>query len=196
MQVLLLTGYKNSGKDTFFTNRFSLNEKYIILGRDKNTTFPEIKETSVRLSWAENVRKLVALDYPQFNGLNYDQCKDDPKYAIDGKTWRDIINEYTHRYPKSHWVDISMDEIYNNEQTIITDFRYPEMYTRLCTFIDPSKIISCRIFRDVPIGTDENEHFLDNFTTDFILLTDSNDIPKLIQLFPQYSNFKKITFAE
>lgn len=118
--------------------------------------------------------------------------------TISNKTFRDYCiqraEEARDKNP-NHWCAKVLSDVYESENVLITDWRYPnelEYYTESQNIIN-KKIITCRVYRSqVPIPDKEiaSEHSLDEFKTDYLLVTSEEEFTQAIKVFPLYTNYR------
>ena len=201
MSIILLSGYKRSGKDYLFKilNKEieCYNNWYVFsnsINGKRNLINDNTKEL-VRLSLADKVKKEVLEIY----GIPIEVKDKEEKIFTHYKTGeiisaRDAWIEWSairKQEDQLYWVKVIIDKILPDKITVITDWRYEYEYQYLSSFFN--NITTVRLFNpNVNIPTDESEVSLDNFTSDFLLVCSSKYEKKVIIPLKQYSKFNYI----
>lgn len=199
--IALVTGYSKSGKTTLpqlFNKTKGWN--YSIYSKDTKTQlqiYGKVNEVKI----AKIIRRELEIEDNVNNERKYEDMKD--KLFMGNYTYRDILEQqilYERKKDPYYFIKkcyahyIAGNE---NQNLMITDFRFPEEYDYL-TNLNPTTI---RIFRKVPEIKSEkyseykSEHALDSFKTDFLFIPYNESREgfwNAIAKFPQYSNYTKI----
>lgn len=187
--VILLSGFKRTGKDTFYNQiQGNLNEKYNwhIYANRKNTNnsqFIELlqnKSNFVRFGFADELKKEVCNHY-NINEIN--EYNKDTYSNIYSRTYRELLIDYAAKKREqnvNYWCSIVSNKItrfikYGFNNFMITDFRYPNEYQYISenNKINTDDIFTVRLFRDyidIPNISDLSERSLDDFNFDYILV--------------------------
>jgi hypothetical protein len=194
MAVVLLCGYRGTGKDTLFTEweqgRFPW--KVYRSRLSEQLGFP-IPLAPVRVAFADPLKQEVAEQY----GVPIDAPKEE-------KLWRNEAGElvsardlyiawgaYRRSQDPNYWCKKGAELVMKAPGTaVVTDWRFVNegMYFDE-RFPD---LITVRLFRSaVPIPPEdiESEHQLDGATTDYLLVTSQEDFAAAVEQFPQYRDY-------
>lgn len=105
---------------------------------------------------------------------------------------------------EDYWVNRVIEGMKEtNGHVVITDWRYPNEYNKICAVFPDTPVTTIRLFRSsVPIPDKHisSERSLDDFMTDILLLSDSgsssyeNEFQEACKIFPQYKNYVTIGF--
>lgn len=169
--VLMLSGYKRSGKDSFYQTLTGKNN-YRWKITKKFESLPDIHDISsptLRRAFADIIKK----------ELNINEDTKDMYDETIGMTPRDQCILYA-REKKSNNQDyfcqrLLVDMLEDDKLYIITDFRYPNEYTFMKQRF--KYVYTMRISRDgvpVPDLSIESEHQLDNFEFDYLVESSEN----------------------
>ena len=182
----MLTGYRRSGKDSFFR---SLGEGWLFLGR-RGSRQPLIPPT--RVAFADILKRNFLSDYRlDIDIETLDRYKDTPALLIDPtRTYRDFLIEYAEyhrRISPDYWIQRAFPVLPPPPCTV-TDWRYPNELEYLCEYAT-----TIRIFRSgAGVPPEENEHLLDDAITDYVAIPSidwESQQQEMVQLFPQYSDY-------
>lgn len=163
-QILLVSGYRGTGKDTFFK---------IISGQEDNFKWSIPDELNCIIESYKTIKRFAFADkLKQKLGIT-DEMKN--KILLGNKTGRDILIEFAKEKRNEdplYFCKLLIDDLLQLENTlvIITDHRYPNEYEYILTKFDNVKTI--RLYRKsvpVPDESIESERSLDNFNFDFFL---------------------------
>lgn len=193
MTVLLLCGYQTSGKDTVYHDLVheSFWESWIVLSKPGTTNHIKFTYSTkyIRIAFADDLKEYVLKKY----GLNPSIQKTDVIPQVHS-TYRDLLIKEsieTKKINETIWVESAVTKIKDNDLDIcITDWRFPYELEYIRKKVNDQPL-TARVFRkDVPIPRDDTEHQLDTFPTDIVILPNSSHIPRLVELFPQYKEYK------
>lgn len=156
MKIILLCGYKRSGKDTVADYLEQvIPEEYLLL----------------RTSFAHQLKRLCAIQFGIHRSF-FDYEKDTPLKIIGGKTKtpRDLCRlvgkEIRDKNP-NHWVELVLDEIDSFEQlgrnqlVIITDGRYNNELDVIEKYVGKEEFIATWVDRGLKSDGHESESSLD-----------------------------------
>lgn len=193
MSVLMLCGYKGSGKDTFYQDLCAgtLHTRWNIYG--KNSPFMSTTKYT-RVAFADRLKTYTIDKY----GLDETVCKDD---IVDdtGATFRDLLireGKLTRRTSPDKWTETALSE-YTPRADIplcITDWRFNHEYDYVVSRWMPNHrpdahVITARIVRtDVPVPSegDTSERELDAYTTEYLVVAKQDNLQDVLPIFPQY----------
>jgi len=189
--IILICGYKRTGKDTLYEN-LTLNGQYNWSVYRNSQKELKLDKNYSRFSFADELKKEVSKIY----GIPFQvDDKDLKQYKrVDGKiaSARDLYIEWgtiKRKQDPYYWC-----KFIKKDKCIITDWRYPNELEYVANGSDTSTV---RVFRSsvpVPDQTIESEHSLDKFTTDFLVLDNCDDLAKVQSLFPQYKDYTFYTY--
>jgi len=206
-KIIMLCGYKRTGKDILF-KKISLNKEKTKnlfswkVYKDKNLDNEFIKKETFykRIAFADNLKEEASIIYGIPHNIK-DSQKDIKKYThlktqklisardiyIEWGTYRILDDPYY--WCRSASTNIDPCKTITN---IFTDWRYIDEFNYLN--YNFNNISTWRLFRsDVPYPdiSISSEHNLDNFKTDYLLVRKDLDyeFQKAILLFPQYKNY-------
>jgi hypothetical protein len=162
MKVIMICGYRTSGKDTFYSSISGFNSlKWDII---PGNLFPLNKKY-----------KRIALADMLKNEINYieDGNKDKKTIIENGEliSPRDLCIKRGYLRRKQdpdYWCKLVINDLDKECYNVITDWRYPNEYLFFNRIAD---VITVRVKRIVEIPPEdvESEHSLDDFVTDFIV---------------------------
>ncbi len=202
MKVLLLCGYKTTGKDSIFI-KITQNVGY--QWRVYSSCDVNLKEFSnaSRLAFADLLKHEVSC---QYNIPSYipDSEKEKKQFVHDGVlvSARDLYIKWANIKRDEdidYWVKKAYDNVDEEQNIIVTDLRqHNELnYTHHSKLFN--NITTMRLFRsEVPIPplNISSEHQLDDLVTDIICIPEQYDdelnareFELCIQQFPQYNNY-------
>jgi hypothetical protein len=216
-KLVCITGYRRTGKDSLYKLCNSDRVIYVpyiqndnqeqikdiehykvkwIIYQEHNHQFPFIAITDFkRAALADKlkieVHKKLGLPDPE-NLEFYDKFKE--RMSIDGKSLRQHYIDYGQEkrdIDKDYW----LKEIVKTEfPTCITDLRFQNELAYL-KGEDPN-LVTIRVFRrDVPIppkiddSSQDTEHNLDDYLTDFLLVDSIQSYDKLTDIMPCYYSY-------
>lgn len=214
--MLLVCGYKRTGKDTLFDilNNKNTTDKWLVYSKDhSNFCFPNIKKHTIALEI-----KRYAHDYLGIEDKNYDDIKDSVAVSNIPKVkdrklhfiTQEEIDSYLPKNPNSVLRDwyIAFGSCYiqnrskyywceqvkfeGDNQVGISDFRYAFEYFYFSQKYD---VLTVRLYRSnvpEPAANIITEHDLDNFETDYLLVPDQDDFNLAVEKFPQYQDYQLI----
>lgn len=191
----LVSGYLRTGKDSLYLDfKGSRKFRWLIYRRPKITKQFIIDDTVQRVAFADSLKRETKRQYPQLNLYN-DSSKDTPIQDLQGLTPRDLyikIAKEKRDIDPDYWVKESHKN-FPRGSVMVTDHRYPNEYEYLHRLYPD--ITTIRVFRkEVPIPpfTMTSEHQLDNFYTDFVLVSSEEDFVELTNILPQYSTYNRL----
>ena len=205
MPIVLLCGYKRTGKDSVYETLSTHRSNYIWqIYRDPEkfgNEFPPRHNRKVsRIAFADSLKDEVRRLYPFVCNV-LDNEKDEKLFQMGEipVSLRDIykiVGSEKRQADPEHWCKLALQDLtrcpINMHYTIVTDWRYQnELEYIRHNFSD---IITVRIYRSSVIEPDlddETEHDLDNITTDILLLPINEDFGKVSERFPQYAHYRK-----
>jgi hypothetical protein len=203
MNILLISGYKTTGKDflcseiisgadtiklwTVFRNPYCNKDFRVV-----TTQFYK----GQRFAFADSLKDIVhkELGLPTYE---MDKCKD--ILVLQGKSLR---QHYIDTAVKMKNIDIDcfvklFHEKHGNQSGsfIITDWRFPHelSFINQTPFSYPKSITTTRVFdKNIPMpkNDDNIERSLESFSPDFVLLKQGTTFLDLINIFPQFSTYK------
>ncbi len=194
--ILMNCGYKRTGKDTLkdILDGNNVNKyKFFVYGtHEKNMV--DIRKQYTKLSFAEPLKSEVhrIFNIPfEINDVNKDikMFKLPNEQIVSARDLYQIWGEHKKTHDMNHWAKLLKNKI-KDENYYISDWRFINEYVFMKN-ID-ADIITTRIFRNsvkIPKYENKSEHELDNFTTDFLIVSDELDFQAAIRVFPQYSNY-------
>ena len=209
-KVILLCGYRRTGKDTFFVKLSDNKQDNLFLWKiykdptsSRNTFDSSLKY--IRTAFADSLKQD---EVPAIYGIPtfVSDLDKDLKQFIHYKTGelvsaRDIYIEWgtiRRASDPDYWCKAafkrpSLEETVDSSTCcVVTDWRFHNEATyMLNTYND---VLTVRLYRsDIPEPdvTIESEHSLDNYRTDFLLLRDNmeGEYEKVIEKFPQYAGY-------
>lgn len=201
--IILLCGYRTTGKDTFF-QILTKNPGFHTF-RYKIFAHPNFKSSAFntnlpyeRLSFADNLKQEASIEY----GIpaHIPDSDKDLKQFIHPTTKslisaRDIYIEWADirkSQDQDYWIKKAFDSHKIGSSFIVTDWRYTnESFYVKQTF---QNTITARIYRSniiEPALSISSEHSLDFYQTDLLILSHDleDDFEKAVQRFPQYKDF-------
>jgi hypothetical protein len=216
MTLIMVAGYRGSGKDTLYKQLSDKNFKPEFNWKvyyNPNIDINKLKILYdlnnlqiIRISFADKLKEQVRKNL--INEKNIDETFDTEKYKDspiscsssknnDNMTFRDYCIELAAKCRSNdidHWCKLVYDNIIENDDKniMITDWRYENEYI---FFEKLKQIISMRVYRSSIMIPDKNilsEHNLDNFVTDYLLVTNEYEFKLAIKEFPQYSEYIKL----
>ena len=190
--ILILIGYKGTGKDTLFkilNKEIKEYHPWLIFNKD-NDKFTYINLNFTRLAFADSLKDEVKSLY---NIECSEENKDIKNININNElvSFRSLcINYGKNTLDKQKWVKIVCSKINNNTNYIITDLRFKHEIEYLKMFFDKNNIEykTIRLFNsdiNIPDKNIISEHELDDYKTNFLFLKKFEDKDK----FTQYNNF-------
>ena len=198
MNVILLCGYRRTGKDSLYQKLNNENNYiwHVFQDPNKNIIFPT-KVEYIRSAFADALK----LETSQIYGITHDEFDKDVKNIIHYKTSelvskRDIYIEWAsvrRLEDPIYWCKAAFTNLdYIDKWIVVTDWRFTneENYVKE----NSKNVITCRLFRSDVIEPDVqivSEHQLDNVLTDFLLLSSEKDFKNVIVKFPQYKSYVK-----
>jgi len=184
--VILITGYKRTGKDTLFL-KFPDWSEYEIYAKEQ--TALNFKLPKVRFAFADPLRQQTS------EKLKVDIGQDKEK-VVDGKTIREHMKEIASKHrakDDAYYAKLirkAVDTAHGNMECtcMITDWRF---YVERDLF---PYATTGRVYRStvpVPPINDPTEHELGDFATDLLFIS-PGDWQACIAQFPQYANYRRI----
>lgn len=213
MKVHLVSGYKGSGKDTFYTflkeQNFFDGKVFYIYGNPHN---PDIKDYYTLLHSIKNPARVALSDpvkqetnsllkirllHPKLAELAKEHLLLFDQHRQDYRTLRSYYVEYAtqmRRRDQDYWCKKLHSELryIDTEDIVITDWRFPNEKKYF------EKHFSCltyRVFRSEAIDRDlgdESEHSLDTEVADYLVLSNPADFAIAKALLPQYKDYVRI----
>lgn len=168
--LILLAGYKRSGKDTTGS---LLKDK--LKGKQVELVSYAYKLKKMCHDAFNPLLELISKTYGiQFPGDFFEE-KSPIHRLILQKVGTEIVREVNPKY----WVETLSDYIYksDSEVFIATDFRFPNEYHDIVKNMDLDRIITCRVVRPLALKDEDShksEHALDDFKFDFEILNDGD----------------------
>jgi hypothetical protein len=218
MKYHLICGYKRSGKDTFYnylskgniteytdSNKCEESEKcFYILTKPGHIEFQSIKSNPTRIAMASIVKEEIHAYFQiKFKSKELEELAKDNLLFFDEekakyKTLREYYIEHAMKmrymdcdhWCKSAWLYLLMNGDEDDNDIIITDWRFPN---EKIFFQNKGDALTYRIFREE--ADDENffdssEHSLDSESTDFLVVGKKSDVIKAKAKFPQYEGYE------
>jgi hypothetical protein len=211
--LLLLSGFRGSGKDTFFRDlqRGDLERWQLYKHPARELDSKWQSSVPIRRGLADAIKEEVHADlrrqYPHLSHLLTEENKDLPLFPYERGlcSLRDLYiarGVEKKRDDIDYWCRCVRNSVsfvpHCNVVLTITDWRFPHEYDY---FLSPESgsstlpITTVRVFREaVPVpGTDiESERSLDSFTADYLAVPREEHVREkraACSLFPQYSSF-------
>lgn len=193
MSCLLISGYRQHGKDYFYNSLINgnINEEYdIYLNENSYISCLAIlnfsKKRYVRIAFADILKEYLAgvfgMDVNELNGMKSIQISAEHRSKYLGElpnksTYRDAMIHLglymRNKGGEDFWVNAAVDSIKigDTEIPIVTDFRFPSeiKYGELTR----RRVITLRVHRndvEIPPLNDISEHSLDNYPFDLIAI--------------------------
>lgn len=193
MVFIYITGYKRSGKDTLYKDivNKSLYKWKIYKKPNINIQIKELlNEKWYRLSFADNLKEIIRDNFFKNYTLHELETIKDEK-IFNNKSFRDYCIDYGEKMrllDKDYWVKLALNSVNFSNNYIVTDWRYKneiEYLQKLSIF--PYTI---RVFRNVTIPEENNEHILDDVKTDYLIISRDNNLNDALNIFKQYKNYE------
>jgi hypothetical protein len=200
--VILLCGYKGTGKDTFAYSVGSGNYQYTYnLYCCEDYSFDEASKIFIALirncntiAFADKLKCIIHQTFEPI-GVSFDALdKDEPAICINNVEYsmRDLCKAFAPAIRQyigdDTFAKIDLDPYRNY---IITDWRFKVEYDTLlsksnCAFM------TARIFdpKKIPSADDKSEHELDEEWTEFLITDASVDFNDVLKYMPQYKDHK------
>lgn len=200
MRVILVCGYRRTGKDTLYHKLSHPNETQLFnwqVYRPSNSSNNlNLDHSPVRLAFADILKEEASEKY-QIPLVISDADKD-IKQFIHYQTGemvsaRDIYIEWgaiRRKEDPNYWCKVAFESIDNESCVIVTDWRFENEIAYAQSKFDD--VVTIRLYRsdiDEPDITIESEHNLDTYLTDLLLVKDEADFNVAIQKFPQYREY-------
>lgn len=197
----MICGYKGSGKDTLYqdVNEHRVHVRWNIYysPHNNNTRRDVFQETYKRVSFADRLKLHTIHKY----NLDDDIQKDT---YIDrlGCTFRQLVITEGRSSTRANpyiWTERALYE-YNNTSNIpifITDWRFDHEYhylmnTWIPAYRSHARVATARVVRlnvPIPEPNDKSEHFLDHWSTDYLIISKKDDLHDVVKFFPQYCDY-------
>lgn len=212
MVIILLCGYRRTGKDTLYTilsNKFNNQDEIAITNKFKwkiykhpnkiNEQFSDASKKYKRVAFADLLKNEVSSIYG-IPSIIPDSEKDIKQFKHfktgDFVSARDIYVEWgliRRSGDINYWSKAVINLMEKENNYIITDWRYRNESDYILN-AGVNNVLTVRMYRsDVPEPdiTIESEHNLDNYQTDFLLLRDDieGEYKKIVKKFPQYQGY-------
>lgn len=196
--VLMISGYKRTGKDTFFDHEWQFfhcknlgrraYEKDSNLSLEWSHSSYSSSSSYNRVAFADKLKEICRDElYPSLTLEEMDILKDEG--VVGTKTIRDNLIEIASRYrsiDEDYWAKEAMrgrvdDDIY------ITDWRYPN---EVDIVRRTHKVTTMRLFRScISTPTSPSELALDEYKADILCVTSQQDFEECIRRLPQYTSY-------
>lgn len=187
MDVLLIRGFSRHGKDTFYQSMCGKNNHRWYIYRSSRDFLPDF-EGYHRKAFADGVKK------------RFPPCDDgekDSKLLVDPVTQRKTTfrQAYIEEAAKGnsqdpeYWCKVAFSGICSGKYCV-TDWRRLEEYKYIQDRAD--RIATLFVWRSDQKEPPElriEEHYLDNQTTQFLVLSTQEDFRLCVERFPQYRSF-------
>ena len=194
MRSFFITGYKRTGKDSFF--RYLVEDEttfeYQLYSQPNYEIFLPFQLQ--RYAFADALKQEVR---ETFGVTVTDHNKELPLTSSlpSIKTYRDLL-KYWGNVRKSedphYWIKRLCDNI-EHDNVVITDWRYPEELEEFVALVKPRSVCTMRLFRcgvPIPPYDDESEHSLDHIGTDILVVNNKQDFLWAQKMFPKvYDDF-------
>ena len=206
----LISGYRGSGKDSFYKNIIGQNDYKYFVFKNPESEYVVLEDYEIitQIGLADAVKKLVneelkikfdleACPHLELQAKNhlyfYDHSLNDyvplrHYYIQKGMAMRDIDPDFWCIKTLEHLKEKYVNHETTNIHVFITDYRF---YNEKEFFEKHGKVITYRIFRKEADNNDKSiisEHSLDECITDYLVLSDYNDLPHVRRKFSQYNN--------
>lgn len=201
MPIVLVCGYRRTGKDTLYQKLSGQTDKYrwnIYQSPEKDPIiFPKDGKYS-QVAFADELKKEASQKYgiPLFVE---DSEKDVSKFVHyeSGElvSARDIYIEWgkiQRQNDPNYWCRLALSAYQPSDSNwhIITDWRFTNEEEYVQSHCDV--MITCRLYRpdvSIPPMEIESEHQLDSVKTNILMLPPKIEIKDILSLFPQYSDY-------
>lgn len=189
MVVRLVCGYMGHGKDTLwsdFQDPSLFADRWMVL-RNPSINNVFVVEPVARLAFADNLKLSFIADSNLDLSLDeFNQIKD--QATDNGWTWREHLIRYSQQFPPGHWTRNILPSI--TDGVMITDFRQEQEWEHISLLWS---VVTIRVFRTAaPIPDIPSEHYLDRFSTDFVVLPRQQwnlEYQGLIEILPHYQGY-------
>lgn len=170
-KILMICGYRTTGKDSLFEKFIGKNDhKWFVYKKHSVPVLSKIitqKEKITRYAFADELKKEVGIITQDKDTIKYNNLSARDIYINYAKEKRSQDINYFCRK-----VYLKMIEDIDTNIFVITDFRYYNEHEYICGRYN--KCFTIRVFRQdvvIPPEDVESEHQLDNFLTDYLLTT-------------------------
>lgn len=199
-EVVLLAGYKRTGKDTLYKQLRAYPGETVAAWSvychaEAIKAFPTLINVK-RLAFADALKEEVAEHYHMSVP---DDMKDERVFDcldVQHKSARDLYTEWAKIRRASdpeYWAKLLGSQIKRNGKYVVTDWRFPNEYTYLDERV--TKLVTARVFRShvpIPAASEESEHALDTWATQYLIVPESlhdEDFRKAVEVFPFYKDY-------
>lgn len=190
MDIILLTAYRTTGKDTFYSQYFAPydGERFPWLVYSRDNSLPEFAPRA-QASFARPIKDKICSIF-SMNYETLERVKDSP---IPGNnvTYRDmmirIANEAKAKDP-AVWAKEFYKTLEPTASVVITDWRFVVEFE--CSKQVAERVTTIRLFRsDTSEPPSAFEHELDNVPTTYLLVKSVEEFQKLVQIMPVYVDY-------
>lgn len=181
MRIILLSGYRRTGKDAFFqriiNGKLINHSRYRVYKQSNNPNLMSLLYSSLmikRVAFADKLKEEVNL-----SGDKEDIRHIYVNYAREKK--KEDINYFCKK------VDFS--EI--NTTYIVTDNRYEHEIDYIKNICD--SVYTIRLYREIvdrPNPDDDSEISLDHYKCDYLLIGENDNFDQVVNYLPQYRDYK------
>lgn len=203
--ILLISGGRGHGKDTFYNDLLCNNRRWIIYTENEIFDIKSLKNIQ-RLSFAKLLKESVWFDltnnqldekiidkYKNIKLIDLPNIKKDEYSNFLQMSFREYIIKIAmekRAIDKDYWVKSAMKN-YKNGNLAITDFRFENEYEYIKKNYDVN-VLTIRVYRsNIQLSDDISESSLNNFKTDYLVLSKDEDFIDFISKFNQYKNYRK-----
>ena len=187
-----------------FKSKIKNNTYYSIFGiNDKLDLYNDFDINGTEISFVKHIKDYVhsKLKINNLSLFELEKCKDNNYLDIESNTYKSL-NQFYLEYAedeKTKNLNIWSEKVFNTFKdnfdniNYITDFKFYNEYLYMKNRVTNLK--TTRIYRSsVPISDKyiESEHDLDQFETDYLLVTSPLEFYKALRIFPQYKNYKYV----
>ena len=192
MSILLLCGYRGSGKDHFCrTYQEGKLQTWLIYGAT-----PIVRQDNVqRLSHADRMKELCHEEYGLYQVTEADKERPLPPgcYPPGVVTLRDLYIWYSNKHKENdinHWCkQVFID---HTQHYILTDFRFQHEWDFVQQQYYDMDLSTLRVYRscvvEPPLSVD-TEHDLDEVKTLYLAVTSEAEFKLAVERFPQYRDY-------
>jgi len=189
--LALITGYKRTGKDTLarHLSEGTYKQNYVVYGKDQMLSTLDYFRGANIYAFANGAKDVVSL----MLGYSFPNDRKDELIPGESITYRQkciqVAEDVKSRHGRDAWATVLSWKMTGD--SIISDWRFPEERW----FDYKQKVITMRVFRsEVPIPAldDGTEHAIDEYETDFFMLTSEADYEQACTLFPYLRSMKRL----
>lgn len=150
-------------------------------------------KSRTRIAQADPIKAHVNSRHNLPKDFDYEANKNKVLPSLDGQRLRDLYIEFGTQMRNiniNYWAKLAHYSIALSPTEIVdvTDFRFPNEYEYILS--KHNRTVTTRIFRSevrIPNSNVESEHALDNFTTNFLLVSSWSEFQIALNKFPQYN---------